>query len=170
MSNAQEQECEMPKIERFTFAVIAAVFVWTINAVHADQSDTLEADTALANKIYEREQTIREIIDWADERARTALYNTNVMRPKMDDHNRELNTCYAKANTEDEFFKRSAILTCDTKKLVGPFLTPTDKTVVRELRAKFIHERLEQERDALGDELLKHMQRMLDGTDESPVI
>lgn len=65
---------------------------------------------------------------------------------------------------------RLPIQSCHGKKKVGPLPYLDEAEIIGELRTKFIRERVEQERDALTEEVLRHIQRILNGRDEGPVI
>ena len=162
-----------PNIRPYVIATVAVLFALMAGIVHADQSDTLDADIAIANGIFERKQAIRDIFRWADKRARAAVENSDVARGQIDKHKMEVDDCFANAKAkfeEDPTTYRVYIQSCHGKKNAGPRSHSDEAAVIEELRTRFIRERIEQERELLAEELLRHMQDILEGSEEGPVI
>ena len=141
---------------------------------HADQD---EADAALAGQIFEQERkaretvrTAREIVEWATERARPAVRNSPTGQAQQVAWVRAMLQCELKAplsNQPDERQQEWHMERCveSAQRLLEP-----DEGVVRELRAHFIRERLEEERERFEQELFEAIQRLFEDAGHDVVI
>ena len=163
------------------FVAMAVVLLLPVSlAADVDDSSDFQADdVAAAEQTFEQKRKAREIVSWADARARAAVRNSPTVQAH-EKEKRETTMALCKAKVSERGWTWRPAL-CDGGVLIDEIRTElanhVDRTVdedakdvVAELRNRFIQERLSRERERLEDELYNDLLRQLQSFDDDLTI